>query len=204
MEEAPHGALGDPQPVLALQMGRDLRQCHVRGLFDQRQDRFGSCLDPLRAPVAALRPGPVAARQTPGPDPLDRRRRRDPEAFGRSPPSPPGGADHPKEVVSCRLASFTSLNLESHIQAIANSKDSVSSENALALPVRAGLPCTFAVVLRPVPPGQPRAVGFGAVAQWRSGAVAQWRSGAGRHPSLRIVIKKLVRDTGCLVIAFRS
>ena len=56
------GALGDPQPMLALQVGRDLRQHHVRGLFDQRQDRLGPCLDPLRAPVAALRSGPTAAR----------------------------------------------------------------------------------------------------------------------------------------------
>ena len=41
--------------MLALQVGRDLRQCHVRGLLDQRQNHLGACLDPLRAPVAALR-----------------------------------------------------------------------------------------------------------------------------------------------------
>jgi len=33
--------------------------------------------------------------------------------------------------VSCRLASFTSLHLESHLQSIENSKDSISSKNAL-------------------------------------------------------------------------
>ena len=90
VEEAPHGALGDPQPMLALQMGRDLRQHHVRGLFDQRQDHLGPCLDPLRAPVATLWPGPIAACSLPGPNPLDRRRRRDPEALGRSPRRGPG------------------------------------------------------------------------------------------------------------------
>ena len=90
-EEAPHGALGDPQPMLALQMGRDLRQHHVRGLFDQRQDRLGPCLDPLRAPVAALRSGADSCPfRLPGPNPLDRRRRRDPEALGRSPRPRPG------------------------------------------------------------------------------------------------------------------
>ena len=90
VEEASHGALGDPQPMLALQVGRDLRQRHVRGLFDQRQDRLGSCLDPVRAVVAALRSGPTAACSLPGPNPLDRRRRRDPEALGRSPRRGPG------------------------------------------------------------------------------------------------------------------
>ena len=89
-EEAPHRALGDPQPMLALQMGRDLRQHHVRSLFDQRQDHLGPCLDPLRAPVATLWPGPIAACSLPGPNALDRRRRRDPEALGRSPRRGPG------------------------------------------------------------------------------------------------------------------
>ena len=138
-----HGSgppLRDPHPVLALQMSCDLRQGHVRGLFDQRQDRRSLCLDPVRAPVAALRPGPIAACSLPSPNPLDRRGRRDAEALAwaipavtshHPPPSPPGGADHPKEVVSCRLASFTSLHLESHIQAIENFKDSLSLENAL-------------------------------------------------------------------------
>ena len=65
--------------------------------FDQRQDEarrcphLGPCLDPLRAPVATLWPGPIAARcSLPGPNPLDRRRRRDPEALGRSPRRGPG------------------------------------------------------------------------------------------------------------------
>ncbi|MCY4501891.1 MAG: hypothetical protein OXE57_10060 [Alphaproteobacteria bacterium] len=34
--------------------------------------------------------------------------------------------------MSCRLASFTSLHLESHFQEIENSEDSISSKNALA------------------------------------------------------------------------
>ena len=89
VEEAPHRALGDPQPMLALEMGRDLRQGHVRGLFDQRQGRLGSCLDPLRAPVAALCSGPIVTRQTPRLNPLYRRGWGDPEALRRSPPRHP-------------------------------------------------------------------------------------------------------------------
>ena len=41
VEEAPHAALGDPQTVLVFQMGGDLRQCHVRGLFDRRKHHLG-------------------------------------------------------------------------------------------------------------------------------------------------------------------
>ena len=52
LEEAPHRALRDPQPVHPLQMSRNLRQRHVRGLFDQRQDPPAVHLNPLRAPVA--------------------------------------------------------------------------------------------------------------------------------------------------------
>ena len=129
VEEAPRGALGDPQTVLVFQMGGDLRQHHVRGLVHQCQNHLGPCLDPLRAPVAALRSGAPAARAVQASTHLiavDGAMLKRLAATCRRPPppSPPGDADHSKEVVSCRLASFTSPHLDSQIQAIENSKDS--------------------------------------------------------------------------------
>ena len=79
IEEAPHGALRHPQPVLALQMSGDLRQRHIRGLLDQRQNLLAVRLDPMRAVVAALRSRLISARPVPRLDPLDRCRDADPK-----------------------------------------------------------------------------------------------------------------------------
>ena len=66
VEEAPHGALGDPQTVLVFQMGGDPRQGHVRGLVQERKHHLGMGLDPLRAPVATLRSRSPADLQSSG------------------------------------------------------------------------------------------------------------------------------------------
>jgi hypothetical protein len=48
-------------------------------IINQRQDLLGMGLDPVRAPVTALRPGPDIARLSPPIHPFDRCRGRDPE-----------------------------------------------------------------------------------------------------------------------------
>ena len=69
-----------------VEVRRDLAQGDVRHLVNQRQDFLGMGLDPVRAVVTALRPGPDIARPPPLIHPFDRRRGRDPEAARRRAP----------------------------------------------------------------------------------------------------------------------
>jgi hypothetical protein len=91
-------------------MRGDLRQRYVRCLLYQGQDLVRVRLDPLRAIIPALWPGPETARLAPLLNPFDRRRGANPEPLRR----------RSKEVWSCRLASFTSLHLESEIYRLGN------------------------------------------------------------------------------------
>jgi len=72
-----------------IQMHGDLAQGDVRLLLNERQNLLGMRLDPMRAPVAALRLGPDIAAPPPPIDPFDRRRRGNPEAFRRRTPRHP-------------------------------------------------------------------------------------------------------------------
>ena len=83
LEEAPHRALRDLEPVDMLQVPGDLRKRHIKPLIDQGQDLLPVGLDPLRAIVATLRPRPHCAALTPLPNPSHRRRGRNPKALSR-------------------------------------------------------------------------------------------------------------------------
>ena len=87
LEETPHRALQDPQPMRDLQMRGNLRQRHVGRLIDQGQDLIGVRLNALRAFVTALRSGLDRARPAPLLYPFDRRRSRNPEPLRRDMPA---------------------------------------------------------------------------------------------------------------------
>ena len=83
VKQTPDGALGDLQPMRPIQMPGDLDQGDVRRFLNRSQDFLGRGFNPVRAIIPALPTGPNMARLSPPIDPLDSRRRGDPEPFRR-------------------------------------------------------------------------------------------------------------------------
>ena len=75
--------MGDLQPMRLIQMPGDLDQGDVRRFLNQSQDFLGMGFNPVRAIIPALPTGPNMARLSSLIDPLDSRRRGDPEPFRR-------------------------------------------------------------------------------------------------------------------------
>ena len=139
VEQPPDRALGHRQAMPRVQVCRDLAQGDVRRLVNQRQDFLGMGLDPVRAVVTALRPRPDIARPPPPIHPFDRRRGRNPEAARRRAPHRPlSTADTSRSRRSLERGFVMQAGLlhqptSNEIRSWESQKESVSSENALAV-----------------------------------------------------------------------